>query len=111
VVGDQELQLTEPVAIPATEAHEERERARSRSDPSCLRVEAEERAVGRRTAGQAGESLTVDRQSRGLRFDPNDASRGVDDRDATNGFGESLHEGVRGTRASRASGIGLEGAV
>jgi len=30
---------------------------------------------------------------------------------ATNGFGESLHEGVRCTCASQASGLGLDGAV
>ena len=61
VVGEQELGLAERVALPAREPDEERERPGGGREPGRLRVEADERRVGRRVARQAGEPLAVQR--------------------------------------------------
>ena len=68
VVGQEQLDLPEPVALPPAEPDEERHRPGRGREPRRLGVEADERHVRRRLARQPGQPLAVERQDDGRRL-------------------------------------------
>jgi hypothetical protein len=62
MIGEQQLDLAEQIALPPPEADEERHRPRRGREAGRLGVEADQRGVGRRLTGQLRQPLAVDRQ-------------------------------------------------
>ena len=115
MVGQQELDLAEPVALPPAEPDEERDRAGRRREAGRLRVEADERRVRPAACpGSDASAIAIDRQDDGRRLDADDRPARVEDQLAVEGGrqplrrarssrGDALAIGSAGRRAARSS--------
>ena len=91
------------VAFPPAEADEERHGTGGRREPGRLRVEADQRHVRRRLAGQRRKPHAIDRQRPAGRLAPDDDALGRADDLAIDRFGEA-HGEVDGASAAPAAG-------
>ena len=92
VVGEQQLDLPEPVALPPAETDEERDGPGGRREPGRLGVEADQRDVRRRLAGQ---------RARAARGRPGSTARPPRSRTKTPRGASTTSPSTRGRRAAR----------
>ena len=79
MVGEQELDLAERGPLPPAEADQEGHRPGGGGQPGRLRVEADQRHVGRRLPGECRQPRAVDRQGTARRLAPDDHALGSAD--------------------------------
>jgi hypothetical protein len=90
LIGQQELDLLERLAVPPADADEEGERPGGGREAGRLRVEADQGSVARRLARQGREPFAIERDRDGRAFDPDVGSCGGTDYLAIDGLGQAL---------------------
>ena len=101
VVGEQQLDLVEAVALPPAEADQEGDGPGGRREPGRLGVETDERHTRRRLPGQGGQADPIERDLARFGRAADDEPAGQGDHLATDGPGQSL-----GQDASIDRGVG-----
>ena len=97
MVGQEELYLPEEAALPPAQSDEERERPGRRRQPGCFGIDAEQRDVRWRHAGERRETRPIDRQQRRGRLEAHERAERRSDQLAVQRGGQPLGGRARAT--------------